>query len=269
MSGVRVCSLASGSNGNAYYLESGSTRLLVDAGVSFRRLKARADARRLDLSRVEAIFVSHEHSDHVYGLATLSRRADARVYMTQGTWQGMRPKYQPQTSATQLFKPGDTITRGDFAVHTFGKPHDVFEPCSFRFEANGVSIGVFTDIGAPCPELAEQLALCHLAFFESNYDEAMLWAGSYTPQLKRRITGGRGHLSNAQAATIVAQLPDDAPLHTLLLAHLSGENNTPDLALDAFHRKGLDSHLRIEALSRDQPSPVFLVDELQATTLTE
>lgn len=267
---LRVCSLASGSNGNCYYLESSGHALVVDAGMSYKRLRERGKSRGIDLCSVEAIVVTHEHSDHVYGLTTLSRRADARVYMTEGTWRGLRPQYRPQPAVVTLFHAGDTLRRGPFTITTFSKPHDTLEPVSLRVEAEGAAVGIYTDIGAPCEALCESLCHCHLALLEANYDPAMLQSGNYTPQLKRRITNGLGHLSNQQSADVVRGLPREGlPLHSLLLAHISGENNTPTLARAAFEHPELGGRFGVEVLSREQASAVYEVDQDGAHILTD
>lgn len=262
MNNIIVCSLASGSNGNAYYIEADNMAILVDVGISFRRLKNRAMTRQIDLKKIKAVLVTHEHSDHVYGLATLCRQLGIRAYMTRGSFDNMRPKYRPDASVVSIFQSDASFQLGPFTIHSFAKPHDVAEPCSFRVEGNGISVGVFTDIGAVCNSLVQNLSLCHLAFLESNYDEDMLWHGTYSDYLKHRITSGRGHLSNAQSALMVEGL-GTTPLHTIFLSHLSQDNNRPDVALAAFAH--LAQRFQIKLMSRFEASNVWSVSATQAT----
>lgn len=230
--------------------------MVVDVGISYRKLKNRAMTRHIDLRKIKYVFISHEHSDHVYGLAGLCKQTGAHVFMTRGTWDGMRDKYRPEPSSTTFFKIGTPVTAGPFTVHSFEKPHDVVEPCSFRVEAGGVNIGVFTDIGAPCDGLDEHLPLCQLVFLESNYDLPLLKAGRYPERLKQRVISGHGHLSNAQAHDTVAALTPHN-LHAIFLSHISRENNRPDIALAAF--ADLADKYLIKVMSRDEASDIWQV----------
>lgn len=256
MEEVKVCSLASGSNGNVYYIEYGGEALVVDVGISYSKLKNRAMTRHIDLKKIRHAFITHEHSDHVFGLSGLSHRADVRAYMTRGTWKGMREKYRPDASRTTFITIGEPVTVGPFTVYSFAKPHDVMEPCSYRIEAGGVSIGVFTDIGAPCEGLSESLSLCHLAFLESNYDQEMLLKGSYPDYLKKRVISGQGHLSNVQAREVVDAAQTDN-LRALFLSHISKDNNRPEIALRAF--SDLADRFLIKVMSRDEASDIWRV----------
>jgi phosphoribosyl 1,2-cyclic phosphodiesterase len=252
---VRICSIASGSNGNAYYIEYGEEAILVDAGISAKQILKRATQRKIDINRVKAVFVSHEHSDHVRGLHVLCDRLNIPAYMTRGTVEGMRTYYMPKNPPIRIDVDGITCI-GDMKVHSFSKPHDVIEPCSFRVECGEINIGVFTDIGCSCEGLMENLSKCHVAFLESNYDEEMLRAGKYPAQLKQRILSDKGHLSNAQAADIVRTV--DAPnLHTLILSHLSADNNRPQIALKAFAE--FADRINISTASRYEAGEVFTV----------
>ncbi len=260
---VRVCSLASGSNGNVYYIEYGGEAMVVDVGISYRKLKNRAMTRKVDLRKIKYIFISHEHSDHVYGLAGLSKQVGASVFMTRGTWDGMRDKYRPAPAQTTAFASGgDPVQAGPFKVFSFAKPHDVIEPCSFRVEVGGVSIGVFTDIGSPCDELVSNISKCQLVFLESNYDMPMLWAGRYPERLKQRVTSGLGHLSNIQAHDAVCRA-EPANLHAIFLSHISHENNRSDIALQAF--SDLADKYLVKVMSRDEASDIWSVSPTGVT----
>lgn len=250
-----ICSIASGSNGNAYYIGTSTEGILIDCGISYRQLVGRARKVGIDLRKIKAVFVTHEHSDHVRGLRVFCQNFSIPCYMTRGTALKCRPFYLPPQPPIAI-NYGDVTTIGAFRVHCFAKPHDVEEPCSFRVEVNDLSIGVFTDIGCTCPGLEEHLRLCHVAFLESNYDEDMLWAGKYPPHLKQRVASDKGHLSNAQAAQIVREV---APpyLHTIILSHLSADNNRPLIAHKAF--ADIAEYTNVMHASRYEAGQVFEV----------
>lgn len=256
MEDVKVCSLASGSNGNVYYIEYDGEALVVDVGISFRKLKNRAQTRHVDIKKIKHIFISHEHSDHVYGLAGLSRQTGAHVYMTRGTWRGMREKYRSAQAVTSFINIGEPVSCGKFTVYSFAKPHDVLEPCSFRVEVGGVNIGVFTDIGAPCEGIDEHLPMCQLVFLESNYDMDMLRNGRYPDHLKHRVISGHGHLSNVQAHEIVSRLMPEN-LRAIFLSHISHDNNRQDIVLSEF--ADLADKYHIEIMSREEASDIWTV----------
>ena len=261
---VKVCSLASGSNGNIYYVEYEDTAIAVDMGISFRRLKSRALTRHIDLRKIKAVFISHEHSDHVYGVPALCRHTGAVAYVTRRTYDAMKSKYRPDQNSLNFFEIGTPETIGPFTIHSFHKPHDVEDPCSFRIEVAGVNIGVFTDIGDCCQGLEDNLKMCHLAFLESNYDREKLDTGRYPEHLKQRIISGYGHLSNIQSAEIVRRL-NPPHLHTLFLSHISQENNTPSLAIRAF--EDMRDKYEIRVMSRNEASDVWAVTTERARCL--
>lgn len=229
---VKICSIASGSNGNAYYIEWSGEGLLIDAGIGVRAFLSRLKERDIDYKKIRYIFVSHEHSDHVRGLHAICRATGAQAYMTAGTARRTKPYYMPQRKV-EIIGSDSTTQVGPFSVVSFSKPHDVEEPCSFRVEVGGVNIGVFTDIGCTCQGLTDNLAKCNVVFLESNYDEQMLREGDYPYFLKQRILSDEGHLSNTQAADIVRHVKPTG-LHTIILSHLSADNNHPRIALKAF-----------------------------------
>jgi phosphoribosyl 1,2-cyclic phosphodiesterase len=249
---LEICALASGSNGNSYYIGNESNAILVDAGISTRQLLLRFKSRGLDPSKIKAVFLSHEHSDHSRGIQVLSKRHRLTVWMSKHTYYALPQSYRPMY--VNLFEPGETVGIGSFLVHTFLKNHDAAEPCSFRIESAGKSIGVFTDIGEPCEKVRSAMNLCHAVFIESNYDEKMLWEGSYPWPLKKRVASEVGHLSNAQALQLM--LKEGHPeLECIFLSHLSQENNTPALAysvFEPFHQKTL-----VKLTSRFEASEVF------------
>jgi phosphoribosyl 1,2-cyclic phosphodiesterase len=228
---IELCALASGSNGNCYYIGNEKDAILIDAGISCKQIMTRMTEAGLDPIRVRGIVVSHEHTDHVSGVRVLSKRLGIPVWFSQGTFDALRETERPENF--QIFTPGKSLNIHGFQIHTFLKNHDAAEPCSFRIEHDDWHIGVFTDIGEPCNQLKQHLRKCHALFLETNYDERMLWEGSYPFILKRRVASSHGHLSNDQAFELVRDFAGPELLH-IFLSHLSGENNTPELAEEKF-----------------------------------
>lgn len=251
---LEICAIASGSNGNCYYIGNSEDAILIDAGVSCRQVMTRMAGKSLDTAKVKAVFVTHEHIDHYSGIRVLNKKLGIPVYMTSKTCDRIKEDQRPGN--IQVFVPGDTITIGGFTIHSFLKNHDAAEPCSFRVEHAGINVGVFTDIGRSCDRVHHHLSQCHALFLESNYDEEMLWTGSYPYYLKERIASDHGHLSNLQAVELLRQYHHH-DLQIVLLSHLSAENNRPEIASSAFDE--LKSLFRIEVTDRYAASEVFVV----------
>ncbi len=229
---IEICALASGSNGNCYYIGNQHDAILVDAGISARQLIQRFKTTGLNPGKVKAIFISHEHSDHTRGMQVLSKRLAVNVYMTSRTYSSVPGPFRPEY--VKFFKPGDTVEAGSFKVHTMLKNHDAVEPCSFMIEHNGKNVGVFTDIGEPCINIKTAVQQCHALFMETNYDEDMLWKGSYPLFLKIRVASAHGHLSNRQAMELVRDFGHPG-LECVFLSHISKENNSPETAYESFN----------------------------------
>lgn len=249
-----ITSLNSGSNGNCYYVGNESEAVLIDAGISCREVERRMLRLGLSMQNVKAIFISHEHSDHIRGLTILSKKYQLPVYITPATMQYGRLFLEDHLVTT--FRGYEPVQIGDLSITAFPKFHDAAEPHSFVVSGNHVSIGVFTDIGAPCKHLIGHFKQCHAAFLEANYDEQMLAQGSYPYHLKRRITGGRGHLSNKQALELfTAHRPEFMSL--LLLSHLSKDNNCPDVARNMFLPHA--GKTQVFVASRYEETPVYAI----------
>lgn len=228
---LEVCALASGSNGNCYYIGNEQDALLVDAGISCKQLLKRMDERQLSPGKLRAVFISHEHSDHIRGARVLAKKLNIPVYMTAKTYMATYKNLQP--SYPRFFEPGAAVAVGEFLVHSFLKNHDASEPCSFRITYQDKNVGVFTDIGEPCDNVKSHFQQCDVVFLESNYDDEMLQKGPYPYYLKRRIASAEGHLSNLQASELL-NIYGGSNLKCVFLSHLSAENNTPELAMNAF-----------------------------------
>ena len=226
-----ITSLNSGSNGNCYYIGNGKEAILVDAGISCRETEKRMKRLGLSISKVKAIFISHEHSDHISGVQVLSKKYSIPVYITPRTLQSSKLYIDEQLAFA--FVAYQAVQIGDLYITAFPKFHDASEPHSFVINGNDTCVGVFTDIGAACQHVLHHFSKCHAAFLEANYDEELLENGRYPYHLKRRIRGGKGHLSNKQALAIFTTHKPAFMSH-LLLAHLSRDNNRPDLVHQLF-----------------------------------
>lgn len=247
-----VASINSGSNGNCYYVGNDHEAVLVDVGLTCRETEKRMRRIGLSMDNVKAIFISHEHGDHISGLEVIARKYKMPVYITPSTLQHGRLNLDMQLVKT--FNHGKPIVIGGLSVHPFTKLHDASDPHSFNITGNGVTIGIFTDIGRPCEQLADHFRQCHAAFLEANYDEEMLENGRYPVHLKRRISGDHGHLSNMQALDVFVTYRPPFMSH-LFLAHLSKDNNSPQLVGDLFTRHR--GSTKIVVASRYNESEVY------------
>ncbi len=251
---LSIASLNSGSNGNCYYVGNREEAVLIDAGLSCRETERRMARLGLRMNKVKAIFISHEHTDHIAGLAVLSRKFALPVYMTEA----MIPHVARHIDSAWVreFKSNDEVTTGALRVKAFSKVHDACDPHSFVVQHDGVRVGVFTDLGRVCDNLIFHFRQCHAAFLEANYDAGMLASGPYPYHLKKRISGGKGHLSNAEALELFKAHRPPFMSH-LLLSHLSKENNDPALVNALFQPYGHELH--IEVASRYHESAVYQI----------
>lgn len=221
--------LGSGSRGNATLVEAGGTRLLVDCGFALREFEQRCTRLGAEAAALDAILVTHEHSDHVGGVARLARAYGIPVYLTRGTasavfdWAGCELRH---------ISPHEAFRVGAIEVQPFPVPHDAREPCQFVFGHAGRRLGVASDLGRITSHVAQSLAACDALLLEFNHDVAMLASGPYPEHLKRRVGGGWGHLSNDSSAALLRGV-ERMRLQHLVLTHLSEKNNRPDLALGA------------------------------------
>jgi len=226
-----ITSLNSGSNGNCYYIGNREEAIIIDAGLSCRETEKRMNRLGLDIKSVKAIFISHEHSDHIFGLPVLTKKYQVPVYITERTRLNSGMQLQPHLVCA--FNAYEPVEIGNMTIHAFPKQHDAADPHSFIVSANGVKVGIFTDIGNACNNVTDSFAQCNAVFLESNYDEAMLMNGRYPYHLKQRIRGGKGHLSNKQAFELFTSCRSPFMSH-LLLSHLSRENNTHEIVDGMF-----------------------------------
>ncbi|MEO7531526.1 MAG: MBL fold metallo-hydrolase [Sediminibacterium sp.] len=228
-----IASLNSGSNGNCYYVGNEQEAVLVDAGLSCRETEKRMKRLGLLMDTVKAIFISHEHGDHIAGVTVLAKKYQLPVYITPPTLKNGRIVLQKEKVKT--FIAHQPVSIGSLSITAFQKFHDASDPHSFMINCGLVNVGVFTDLGICCEQLVNHFQKCHAAFLEANYDAEMLEKGSYPYHLKTRIRGGEGHLSNEQALQLFLK---HRPAHMshLLLAHLSKNNNDPKIVEDLFNQ---------------------------------
>ncbi len=248
---LQFSSLNSGSNGNSYYIGNSTDAVLVDAGLTCKELEKRMTSSGLSMQKIKAIFVSHEHGDHIKGLCAIAHKYALPVYGSQHTLQAC---FGLEQSRKIVLASNRTVTVGTITIKAFRKFHDAADPQSFTITDGQNTVGVFTDIGRPCENLTQHFAQCQAVFLEANYDEEMLENGRYPYFLKTRITGGNGHLSNRQALEVFKNHRASG-LQYLLLAHLSKDNNCPTLVQELFttHANGV----KIIVASRDEASQVF------------
>jgi phosphoribosyl 1,2-cyclic phosphodiesterase len=194
---LQIASLNSGSNGNCYYIGNEREAVFVDAGLSCRETERRMKSLGLDIRKLKAIFISHEHTDHIAGMYRLAVKYNLTVFITPPTL--ARSRTPLPAHLAHSFRANEAVEIGSLSILPFAKHHDGCDPHSFVVSAEGVRIGVLTDIGRACEEVEHHFAQCDAAFLEANYDEDMLENGRYPQHLKNRIRGGKGHLSNRQA----------------------------------------------------------------------
>lgn len=248
-----ITSLNSGSNGNCYYVGNDHEAVLIDAGISCRETEVRMKRLGLSMRKVKAIFISHEHSDHISGVSVLSKKYQLPVYVTPDTKRGGRLNLKDHLSFS--FNAYEPVTIGNLSVIPFPKNHDASDPHSFVVASDSVKVGVFTDIGSPCEHVIRNFKQCHAVFLESNYDEEMLETGRYPIQLKNRIRDGKGHLSNKQALDLFLQHRPSFMSH-LLLSHLSAENNSQKIVKDLFQSNSGDN-TKIIIASRNKETKLY------------
>ena len=249
-----ISSLNSGSNGNCYYIGNETDAVLVDAGISCRETEKRMKRLGLNMRKVRAIFVTHEHADHIHGLTQIVKKFNIPAYITTPTLH--EGKLKMAEHLIQPFAAYSPMAIGTLSVTAFPKLHDACDPHSFTVTDGQVKVGVFTDIGTPCKHVIHHFQQCHAAFLEANYDEEMLDNGRYPIHLKNRIRGERGHLSNAQALRLFTHHRPEYMSH-LLLSHLSKHNNHPQIVEDLFRRNARNT--KIVIATRYEETPVVRI----------
>ncbi|AOM81435.1 MBL fold metallo-hydrolase [Salisediminibacterium beveridgei] len=257
--------LASGSTGNAIYVETKGQRLLIDAGLSGKKIEAAMTRIGRSLSDVDAMLISHEHSDHIKGAGILARRYELPIYANEKTWRAMDGMLGKIAPAQKFhFKKDNLVTFGDLDVESFGVSHDAADPMFFSFMQNGRKLTILTDTGYVSDRMAGMARSSHTLIFEANHDTEMLRIGRYPWSVKRRILGDEGHVSNVDAGVALNDIIRDVKTD-VYLAHLSLDNNMKDLArmtveqtLQQYDRPVGDT-IRLFDTDPYQPTPLKMV----------
>ncbi|MEA1050140.1 MBL fold metallo-hydrolase [Lamprobacter modestohalophilus] len=239
---MRFAALGSGSRGNATLVESGSTRVLIDCGLSAKVLTQRLDSIDVEPGSIAALLLTHEHGDHIGGVAAFAGRYGIPVWSTPGTWRAAN--ITAEIDLRLFLGHGGALRIGDFSIAPFPIPHDAREPCQFVIDGDGCRLGVLTDAGNITPHIRERLSDCDALMLEANHDPALLRAGPYPPSVQTRVGGAFGHLSNQQAAELLDRLEHRA-LRQLLIAHVSANNNREDLVRSAMAAVSADLEQRL------------------------
>lgn len=224
---LRACLLGSGSNGNATFVATGRVRVLFDAGLSCLQIRKRLAAVGEDYAALDAVVLSHEHSDHVKGVEVLQRQTGVEVFATRLTWSAVR--WKKQAPAVRTFAAGNPFSIGDLDIESFTISHDAIDPVGFNARSRGSKLSIVTDLGYVTDSVRHHLTGSDLLVLESNHDLEMLKTGPYPWEVKQRVKSRDGHLSNSDAAEYLSRDWDRAA-KTVVLAHLSEHNNHPAIA---------------------------------------
>ena len=260
---IKFCSLFSGSSGNCLFVNTNHTKILIDSGVSCKKICEGLEAVDASITDIDAILVTHEHSDHVQGLGTVSQKYDIPVYANIETWNAMekqKNKINPNNIFT--FENDKDFQLNDLTIHPFSTPHDAANPCGFNIHNGTKRLSIATDLGHMNNDLISELYDSSFVFLEANYDPEILKVSRYPFPLKQRISGPHGHLSNATAGKTISNLLLKNDLKEVMLGHLSKENNFPELAYQTVTNELMENNsdldnIRLSVANRYLPSKVI------------
>ncbi len=261
---VKFCSLYSGSTGNSLFIESNNAKILIDAGVSAKKVVDGLSSIGSNIEDIDAVLVTHEHSDHVQSLGTISKKYNIPVFANRHTWDAM-PNQSDKIDACNVkyFNNDEDFEIGDFVIHPFSIPHDAANPCGFNFLCDNEKFSIATDLGHMTNSIIECLEGSSFLLLEANYEPEVLKCSKYPYILKNRIAGPNGHLSNNLAGKTIAHLIN-CGLNSVFLGHLSKENNFPELALQtvlselSVYNYSKDD-VCINVAKRNSPSEAFCI----------
>lgn len=257
---LKFCSLYSGSSGNSFFVQSGKSKILIDAGVSCKKIVDALASINVAIENIDAIFVTHEHIDHVQSIGTISKKYDIPVYANRKTWKAM-PNQSAKISEKNIyyFRNNEEFNFKDLKIFPFSIPHDAANPCGFNIYNNDSKISIATDIGHMDENVLENLKHSKFVLLESNYEPEVLKCSPYPYKLKERIASPIGHLSNIEAGKTINYLSNFG-LENVMLGHLSKENNFPELAYKSvLEQIEQNEKLHLEVASRFEPSNLFQV----------
>ena len=258
---LKFCSLYSGSSGNSLFVETPTTKLLIDAGESSKKIENALTNLNIDASNIDGILVTHEHIDHIKGLGTFAKKFNIPVYANKETWDAMPEVAQKiEPSCQHNFIPYEKFDIGDFKILPFQIPHDAANPCGFNLFYGNQKISIATDLGHMDTKLIKYLEESEFVLLEANYDPNILKCSKYPYTLKQRIAGPNGHLSNEMAGKTISYLLKSG-LSKVMLGHLSKENNFPELAyqtvVDELCNNNFDENkISISVANRHMPSNI-------------
>ncbi|MCK5850081.1 MAG: MBL fold metallo-hydrolase [Kiritimatiellae bacterium] len=253
---MKICVLASGSSRNCTLVASSQTRILIDAGLSCKETSARLENCGIAIEDIEAICITHEHSDHKASLRALSRRTGAHIYANAGTIEALKRDPKLSDLAWHQFTNGAPFSVGDLIIEPFSVPHDSYDPVGFVIRNGTTSVGMVTDMGIATELIRERLKKHNALILEFNHDEEMLKASGRPWSLIQRIMGRQGHLSNSQAAELLDHV-SGPELKAVFLAHLSSDCNTPELAIKSARevlKKNNLGHVKINIANHNTPT---------------
>ncbi|MFC4660805.1 MULTISPECIES: MBL fold metallo-hydrolase [Oceanobacillus] len=257
---LRFSVLASGSTGNAFYIETEQQRLLVDAGLSGKKMDGLFQGIDVDPSRLDGILVTHEHSDHIKGLGIFARKYQLPIYANEKTWQAMEPSLGKLTIDQKFqFDMGSVRSFGDIEVESFGVSHDAAEPMFYTFRNNGQKVALVTDLGYVSERIKKTVEDADAYIFEANHDVEMLRMGRYPWNVKRRILGDSGHISNEDSGLALTDVISNRTKR-IYLAHLSLDNNMKDLARMSVNQVLTERGIDVELHDTDSEAPTPLYD---------
>ena len=242
----KFCNLYSGSSGNCSYVETENAKILIDCGVSCKKASEGLASIGVDFSSIDAILLTHEHLDHVKGLQVASKKYSIPIYANVGTFNNI--KQEIPDDIKNYFKSNEKFEIKDLKIYPFSIPHDAADPCGFNIVHNDKKISIATDIGHITNSIISNLEESSLLLLESNYEPEMLKCSKYPYNLKRRILGPNGHLSNEDAGIALSSLVNSG-INNIILGHLSRENNFPELAYKTVVESLMSKHINIDNLS--------------------
>ena len=261
---LNFCSLYSGSSGNSLFVETENTKILIDAGMSCKKIEEALHSIEVDPSSINAILVTHEHSDHIKGISTISKKFDIPVFATKETFDSMPTQTEKLSQKNiNFFNPLEKFNIDDLKILPFSIPHDAANPCGFNISKdNKHQISIATDIGHMTKDIIKHLEGSEFILLESNYDTEVLKCCSYPFKLKSRIASDIGHLSNTMAGKTISYLSKNSKLNTAMLGHLSKESNFPELAYQTVIDELIsscagDSNIKLSVANRDCPSKLI------------